>query len=507
MAEGGIQGTNRIFLIAATVVLVFSLFSLLVTGRSCGRAPKDDGYVAIFTGLDLKDASNVVVQLKALKIVYKLKDEGKTISVPKDKADEARIGLAQKNLPAGGSVGWEIFDESKLGATDFDRRVQFVRAISGELARTIKRIDAIGDARVQIVIPQTQLFEVTKVPVTASVLIQLKPGRHLTREQVNGIVRLVASSVENLLSENVTIVDIYGNVLTNNFGSLEASYEQPELPKPMIIASEKTPEPKQDVMMQTPTSETTALTVETPVLAEQPVEKKILTRLEIKEQIENKLSSRAQALVNKFYPPNSILIKVTVELPDKKPSTGGVVQAKAGKWKSKMVPPKKKASNQPIIKKLSAIVLIDNRFNLTLSLKKTTYDTIAGAISLKGSRGDTIIIRQVPFHYASMIQMEPPQGANKMAERKGLSGGIMALFKGRAIIPIVLFFGAAVFFFVIIRIRLSSRARSREAVRAENRAAMQPTQNNPLIEELYSVVSGSPDKVSEILKKWLSEGQ
>jgi flagellar M-ring protein FliF len=178
--------------------------------------------------LDLKDAALVITRLKDLKIPYQIKDNGHAIAVPKAKADEARLGLAAKNLPGGGTVGWEIFDQSKLGATDFDRRIQFVRAISGELARTINRINVIEDARVQIVIPETKLFEVSTAPVTASVLLKMKAGESLTRNQVNWIVRLVAGSVENLKPQNVTIIDTNGNILSGTAYRSVAAPEQEE---------------------------------------------------------------------------------------------------------------------------------------------------------------------------------------------------------------------------------------------------------------------------------------
>src|SRR3989339_321957 len=209
--------SNRRLLVIIGVVIAVVLIVFLWSLRGCvsGIKNQNSGYITIYTGLDLKDTANVVSRLKELKIPYEVKEEGSAIAVPKDKSDEAKLGLAEKNLPIGGSVGWELFNETRMGATDFDRRIQLIRAISGELSRTIRRIEGVEDAHVQIVLPESKLFEVTKTPVTAAVLLKVVPGIHLRPEQVNGIVKLVSNSVQDLKPENVTIVDDAGNILTS----------------------------------------------------------------------------------------------------------------------------------------------------------------------------------------------------------------------------------------------------------------------------------------------------
>ncbi len=308
-----VAGTEaRRLMIMASVVVVIALIFVLGFFRSCGIRDPYAGYVVIYSNLELKDSADVVAQLKEQKVPYQIKDGGTAVAVPKDKADEARLSLAQKNLPLGGSVGWEIFNESRLGTTDFDRRIQFVRAISGELARTIKKINAVQDARVQIVIPQTTLFEVTQVPVTASVLLQLKTGMRLTREQVNGIVRLVSHSVENLRPENVSIVDVFGNILTGPEAvTLEATAVAPVFPQEKetrfdIIKQKTQFEEPAETVQQVVTKEIEVVSSEK--IAPRTPEEKALAALRAKEEMENNLSSKAQTIVNRFYPPNSILV-------------------------------------------------------------------------------------------------------------------------------------------------------------------------------------------------------
>lgn len=512
--------TNRNIMIITGVVVVFSMLGLLLFTRSCGLADKNAGYMAIYSNLDLKDAANVVTVLKALKIPYQIRDEGKTIAVPKDKADDARLGLAEKNLPTGGSVGWEIFDQSKLGTTDFDRRVQFVRAISGELARTIMRVDAVQDARVQIVVPKTELFEVAKAPVTASVLLQLRPGRQLSREQVNGIVYLVASSVENLRPENVIIVDIYGNILSGpGVASIEANVIASPIPPQMYItptreALEISPKKEEGIILKPTTAETanvsseetTSSETETIMLPPRKItpEEKALIRLKAKEEFENMLSSKAQKMVNSFYPPNSILIKVNVETEEyrqngKRAAVKKIKPDKKGMQKAENYkrPEMQKALTVDNIKKMTVVVLVDNRFNLTRQLKKNTYESIANALSYHPSRGDRIIMRQVPFYYPTPSQVP--------AEKKrGWAGRLVSVISRPPAIYMLMVAVLAVLLFALFR-SVSKRRQENQAPAAVPAESEAPGPKSSAIEQMRAAVSQSPERVAELIKKWLSE--
>jgi flagellar M-ring protein FliF len=185
-------------------------------------------YAALFANLDPKDASIIVEQLRAKKIPYQLRDGGTTILVPQERVYELRLELAGQGLPLMGTVGYEIFDRNNIGLTDFVQKVNYRRALEGELARTICTLSEISAARVHIVVPEPSLYSSEQKEPTASIALRLKPGARLTPVQVQGIANLVASSVEGLRPENVTIVDSYGNVLNarkdkDTFASLTAS--------------------------------------------------------------------------------------------------------------------------------------------------------------------------------------------------------------------------------------------------------------------------------------------
>lgn len=170
-------------------------------------------YQPLYTNLELSDAAEITRVLSENGISYKLSDNGSTILVPADLVYQTRLTLAAQGLPTGGVVGFETFNTTRLGETEADRQLRYRVALEGELTRTIRAIDEIEDARVHLVIPPSSLFIRETQPSTASVLLRLKPGRSLTQQQIRGIAHLIATSVERLLPENITIVDTRGNVL------------------------------------------------------------------------------------------------------------------------------------------------------------------------------------------------------------------------------------------------------------------------------------------------------
>lgn len=174
---------------------------------------KED-YQPLFTGLATEDASTVVAKLKEQKIQYRLGVNGTTISVPKENVYDVRLLLASQNaLPGAGGIGLELFDKTNYGMTEFMQGINYKRAIQGELTRTINQMPEILASRVHIAIPEKTLFTEREKEVTASVFLKLKPGRELGREQVAGIVQLVAGSIEGLKAENVVVIDSSGKIL------------------------------------------------------------------------------------------------------------------------------------------------------------------------------------------------------------------------------------------------------------------------------------------------------
>ncbi|HZR99615.1 MAG TPA: flagellar basal-body MS-ring/collar protein FliF [Chloroflexota bacterium] len=200
--------------VAAVVVLVLGVFA------NMARTPE---YAVAFSGLRDDDAAAIVAKLKESKTPYQLEDRG-TIKVPPAQVQEVRLQMAAQGLPQKGSnVGMELFNQPHLGVTEFAEKVNYQRALEGELSRTIGRLDAVDSARVHLVVPQPALFASQQKDATASVVLQLKPGRRLAPDQVQGITALVASSVEGLKPENVTVMDAAGVTLSDGRGGADGS--------------------------------------------------------------------------------------------------------------------------------------------------------------------------------------------------------------------------------------------------------------------------------------------
>ena len=171
-------------------------------------------YRVLFSNLSDRDGGAIIAQLSQMNIPYKNADGG-TLLVPQDKVHEARLKLASQGLPKGSVVGFEIMETQKFGITQFQEQVNYQRALEGELARSIQALAPVAGSRVHLALPKQSGFLRDKQPPTASVLLQLHPGKALDRQQVAGIVHLVSSSVPELNPKNVSIVDQHGNLLAS----------------------------------------------------------------------------------------------------------------------------------------------------------------------------------------------------------------------------------------------------------------------------------------------------
>lgn len=177
---------------------------------------QEPDFQLLYSNLSAEDAAAIVDDLKAQKIPYELGASGTVVRVPSDKVHELRLQLAAKGLPEGGEVGMELFEDSSLGMTEFVQKLNFQRALEGELVRTIKALDSISQARVHLVIPEDNIFLREKPKGKASVTLKIKTGRTLSESQVQGIVHLVSGSVKGISPENVAIVDMKGNILSGD---------------------------------------------------------------------------------------------------------------------------------------------------------------------------------------------------------------------------------------------------------------------------------------------------
>ncbi len=207
------SGARRVAVLMFMGIVVSSLVGLMMWSAR-------PDYQVLYSGLSQDDAGSVIARLRERRTPFIIDANGTVIKVPGTQIHETRLALAEDNLPTGGGVGFEIFDRSSLGVTDFVQKVNFLRALQGELARTIIQLQAVTSARVHIVMPDRSLFAEEKRDPTASIVVGLAGGG-LGKAQVNSIVHLVASAVEGLDSKNVTVVDTRGNIMAGGEGDEE----------------------------------------------------------------------------------------------------------------------------------------------------------------------------------------------------------------------------------------------------------------------------------------------
>lgn len=187
-----------------------ALVALLMGSWIWYRTPD---YKVLFSNLGDRDGGAIVTLLQQQNIPYKITEGGGAILVPSDVVYETRLKLASQGLPRGGSVGFELLENQKLGISQFQEQVNYQRALEGELARTIQALSSVQSARVHLAIPRPSVFLRDQEKPSASVLLSLYPGRVLDAAQVAGITHMVSASVPDLSYKNVTVVDQNGNML------------------------------------------------------------------------------------------------------------------------------------------------------------------------------------------------------------------------------------------------------------------------------------------------------
>lgn len=314
-------------------------------------------YQVVFEALTPMDAANIRKALSYEKIPFRSVKKGRfiNIEVPKRYTDDARLKMAQLGLPAGGIVGFEIFDESaNLGATDYDRRIKYIRAISGELSRTMSHMSAVASARVQIVIPEKTPFG-DRAPGSASVVLTIKPNKKVTDKQVRGVMHLVASSVEDIIPQDVTVLDQEGNVLSEYIKNSFVEKKQEKVVK--TIAGEKKTTSQLDLLLEFKNT--------------------------LQENTEKKYVERIKDVLSSLYPLNSYTVFVNVSFVE---TTEKVAPYKISKIKVSIL---LDAGNENII--------------LTNQLKMSTYSLVASVIDYVKGR-DSIVLEKVPFVKADSLK-------------------------------------------------------------------------------------------------------
>ena len=325
-------------------------------------------YVKLFDGLAISDLTPLVRELSFADILFTTNQKGNnyTLLVDEKEQDRARTLLAIKGLPSGGSRGYELLDDSQtLGVTEFDKRIRFLRALSGELERAIIQFDAVEQCKVQIVLPEQRLFSVTQPPVTASVLIRRTLGQELTDDNVFSIIQLMSNAVENLQQENVSVIDTEGQVLSIGIFDRMAARAAGEVVEEVEDTSSSSPEFSQG----------------TPII---PKFKDIQQWLEIKQEYETSLEDKAIKQLFGILPLASFKLVITADINPQR--TGEAI-----------VPTR--ITTSMVVDVSNEDVFLDQL------LKRQIFNTIAGAIGYERGR-DTIQLSKADFLVFSKEEMD-----------------------------------------------------------------------------------------------------
>ncbi|MFA5032188.1 MAG: flagellar basal-body MS-ring/collar protein FliF [bacterium] len=381
-------GILQKILFIGIIITAIASFMIVPTMKS-----KNEKFVTLYSELSLKEAGEITKNLKELSIPYKITDGGTKILVPELQVYESRLNLASKGIPKGGTVGYEIFDKNNLGTTAFVEEINYKRALEGELVRTIQSIEEVSSVRVHLVTPKERLFKEDQKSPSASVVLRLKSP--LAESQIKGIAHLIASSVEGLEAQNVTILDYSGELLHGGVGG--------EADNIAILSG---------------------------------------NQLETKRDVERYLAQKAQALLEKAVGYSNVIVKVNadinftniVETNEKYDPEGQVVRSEE-KRSGGQSGEKSSVTNYEITKsvqqvinragtinRLSVSALINGTYDLIEENGKKSYkytprsetdlmkfqSLVKNAVGYTLTRGDSIEVTSVPFG-APVIDTQKPE--------------------------------------------------------------------------------------------------
>ena len=500
-------------LIAITLTSLFAAAVMLVviwTGKS--------EYRMLYSDMSSEDAGKIIDKLREWKIPYQIAGGGNLVMIPQDDLYEVRLQLAGEGLPKGRGVGFEIFDKTGFGVTEFVQKLNFQRALQGELNRTISQFTEVSRARVHLVIPRKSLFVRDQNPPTASVVLKLNPGRRLRENQVRSIVYLVSNSVEGLGPENITVVDVDGNILfsgKSEFSSIgRLSNSQLEL--------RETVERNMENRIQT------------------MLEKAMGTR-RVVVRVSALLNFRQSEVTEESYDPDSTAVRSEQRSDEKSMGAGGLpagipgVTAISPQAQTAVGNSQFKKTNETInyevnkivrrtiestgdIKRLSVAVLVDGSYQSAGEGEIPEYiprseedmnkikNIVEKSMGYDAERGDQLEVINIPFDHSSLKIEE--ELMNK-AEKKEF---FFALTKYASYVVIFL-----LLFFLVVRPLMKwlvTKSREMELPASLPGKVSEGEANQPAIErvdqglgkdEILKLVQNDPNRATELVRGWLVE--
>jgi len=422
--------------LTARQLMTIAIVALLVSGGIYGLTQwqREAGFRPLYTTLAPEDAALVVQRLKESGVPYRISATGNMISVPEERVAELRLDMASAGLPKSGRIGFEIFDKTNLGMTDFAEHINYRRALEGELERSVMALTEVEQARVHISFPQESVFQEARQPAKASVLLHLRGSAQLPDSAIPAITHLISSAVEGLSPEAVSVLDMRGNLLSRakrggNTGSdtSEASLEYRRTVEHDLASKlEATLEPLVGAgrFRASVSADTDLTSGEQSEEHYDPTQSVMLS------------SQKTEDVATQSHTATGIPGTAS-NLPDPAPppvAVGGGTSRKTESvnyQSSRTV--KRTVLPQGGIKRLSVSILIDQEVHFegtgaqakrvltapTPERMKVIHDLAAAAVGLNTERGDQIIVESLPFE--STVNLEAPSASGPATQTPALS--------------------------------------------------------------------------------------
>lgn len=405
---------QRIAIVAAVVLLGVALTAVT-------RWHQESGFHPLYTSLSQEDAAGILQKLKESGVPYRLSDGGSTVRVPSDRVAELRLELAASGLPHSGRIGFELFDRTNFGTTDFAEQVNYRRAVEGELERSVMSLAEVEMARVHVTFPKNSVYVEAREEAKASVLVKIRPGMQLTAANVLAIAHLVSSAVESLKPEYVSVLDMHGNLLSRprrgGNAAMDTSGTMLEYQHTIEASLLRKINDTLDPLLGSGRYRA-GLSVECDFTSGEQSEETFQPDKSVMTS-----STRTEDVQHSPAPPGGIPgTASTLPRPNVKTPSGGNETIRRSEnityQTSRLV--KKLNLPQGSVRKISASILLDhavsweNRDGKLVRVLtppppekvKSIHDIVAGAIGLSEQRGDQLIVESLPFE--PTLPTEPP---------------------------------------------------------------------------------------------------
>jgi len=474
-------------------------------------------YGPLYTNLAPQDGAAIVKELDAAKIPYAISGGGAVIEVPRGVIYQTRLKLAGKGVPAGAGVGFEIFEKAPFGVSEFTQQVNYLRALQGELSRTINSLAAVQSSRVHLAIPARSNFLGPEEKPSASVVVDLRPGYNLSPDQVQGVLNLVASSVPKLSSDKVTVIDSSGRPL-----------------KEIVVAAPNTEAEKLSLLKQKQEQELQRRieTMLDPVLGPG----KVVVRANVQVNLQETLKTKEE------FDPNNKVVRSQRSAVDDAGGKGGTIGVQAnvpggdaikvgdgggrrsqetvtyevGHTTSRIVEPRGQ------LQKISVAVFVDGKYEKDKYVARSAEEIemirgmVKRAVGFNAERGDEIEVANVPFKIQPAAPVQPgapvtikeivqtPMGIGIAAAALLLFGLLMFFLMRRKkrTVPVEVAPGIAA-----VSSPAAVPATAAQTVQEEVAVAAQKivVSNDPRKEQLSQIARDYHDASVRVIRMWLQE--